>query len=76
MALVMIRPYRHPKTGMYWVRKVVPAPLRAIVGRSELIERGWARRIVLKRRRKLGPRGALRGHYRRGPPWWRPTERT
>ena len=38
MALAMIRPYRHPKTGKYWVRKVVPAPLRAIVGKRELIE--------------------------------------
>jgi integrase len=36
MALTMIRPYRHPKTGVYWLRKAVPAPLRAAVGKREL----------------------------------------
>lgn len=36
MALTMARPYRHPKTGMYWLRMGVPAPLRAIVGKREL----------------------------------------
>ncbi len=33
MALAMSRPYKHPKTGIYWLRKVVPEPLRAIVGK-------------------------------------------
>ena|SRR5208283_255230 len=37
MALAMTRPYQHPKTGVYWVRKVVPAPLRPIVGKRELV---------------------------------------
>ena len=36
MALPMARPYRHPKTGIYWLRRVVPKPLRAIVGQGEL----------------------------------------
>ncbi len=36
MALPMARPYRHPKTGIYWLRKVVPMPLRAAVGQGEL----------------------------------------
>ncbi len=37
MVLAMARPFRHPKTGMYWLRKVVPAPLRAVVGKRELV---------------------------------------
>jgi hypothetical protein len=32
----MTRPYRHPKTGMYWVRKVVPQELRPLIGQGEL----------------------------------------
>ena len=35
MAFSMSRPLKHPKTGMYWLRKVVPADLRAVVGKSE-----------------------------------------
>ncbi|HEX3349377.1 MAG TPA: DUF6538 domain-containing protein, partial [Acetobacteraceae bacterium] len=34
----MTRPYPHPKTGVYWVRKVVPAALRPAVGRRELMQ--------------------------------------
>jgi len=34
----MSRPYAHPKTRVYWLRKVVPAELRALVGKRELIE--------------------------------------
>ncbi len=33
----MTRPYAHPKTGTYWVRKVVPEALRARVGKRELV---------------------------------------
>jgi len=36
MALTMARPYKHPKTGIYWLRKVVPVPLREAVGQREL----------------------------------------
>ena len=36
MSLSMPAPYKHPKTGTYWVRKVVPKPLRAAVGKGEL----------------------------------------
>ncbi len=32
----MARPYQHPKTGTYWLRKVVPENLRAAVGQREL----------------------------------------
>lgn len=34
----MSRPYPHSLTGAYWLRKVVPAPLRALVGKRELVE--------------------------------------
>lgn len=36
MALTMARPYQHSRTGTYWLRKVVPEALRAIVGKREL----------------------------------------
>ena len=35
MALVMARPWKHPKTGVYWLRKAVPKELRAIVGKLD-----------------------------------------
>lgn len=35
MALCMSRPWKHPKTGIYWLRKVVPDDLRAAVGKRE-----------------------------------------
>lgn len=35
MVLSMARPFKHPKTGVYWFRKVVPKDLRAIVGKRE-----------------------------------------
>ena len=34
----MTRPFPHSKTGVFWVRKVVPSNLRAFVGRRELKE--------------------------------------
>lgn len=33
----MTRPTKHPKTGVYWIRKGVPKALRAAVGKRELI---------------------------------------
>ncbi|MCG5494519.1 DUF6538 domain-containing protein [Ectothiorhodospira variabilis] len=36
MPFTMAHPQKHPKTGMYWARKVVPAHLRPIVGKREL----------------------------------------
>ncbi len=30
--------HRHPKTGVYWFRRAVPAPLRAALGRREITE--------------------------------------
>jgi len=35
MALAMARPWKHPKTGYYWLRKRVPDDLRPIVGKLE-----------------------------------------
>jgi integrase len=35
MALPMARPSKHPKTGIYWLRKRVPDDLRSIVGKAE-----------------------------------------
>jgi integrase len=31
----MARPWKHPKTGIYWLRKGVPEDLRALVGKRE-----------------------------------------
>src|SRR4051812_35214753 len=36
MALSMTRPFKHPKTGVYWLRKRVPDDLRQLVGRTEI----------------------------------------
>ncbi|WP_318652304.1 DUF6538 domain-containing protein [Bosea spartocytisi] len=33
MVLAMARPFKHPKTGVYWFRRVVPKDLRATVGK-------------------------------------------
>jgi integrase len=35
MPLMMARPFKHPTTGMYWFRRVVPEELRALVGKRE-----------------------------------------
>jgi hypothetical protein len=35
MALAMSRPWKHPKTGIYWLRKGVPEDLRAATGKRE-----------------------------------------
>jgi len=36
MVLQMSRPSRHPKTGVYWFRKAVPADVRSLVGKREI----------------------------------------
>ena len=38
MVLLMIRRHVHSKTGVYWLRKVVPFALRSLVGRRELVQ--------------------------------------
>jgi len=35
MALAMARPWKHPKTGIYWRRKRVPGDLRPLLGKQE-----------------------------------------
>ncbi|HEY8565912.1 MAG TPA: DUF6538 domain-containing protein [Beijerinckiaceae bacterium] len=35
MALAMTRPWKHPKTGVYWLRKRVPADLVPVLQRHE-----------------------------------------
>jgi hypothetical protein len=35
MPLAMSRPWKHPKTGIYWLRKGVPEALREVVGKRE-----------------------------------------
>lgn len=35
MPLAMSRPWKHPKTGVYWLRRAVPAELRRLVGKRE-----------------------------------------
>lgn len=37
MALAMARPWKHPKTGVYWFRRQVPGLLKPIVGKSEVV---------------------------------------
>lgn len=36
MALSMSRPWKHPKTGIYWLRRGVPDDLRPIIGKREI----------------------------------------
>jgi len=35
MSLAMSRPWKHPKSGVYWVRKRVPDDLLKLVGKRE-----------------------------------------
>jgi integrase len=35
MVLMMSRPHKHPKTGVYYFRRAVPADLRPIIGKRE-----------------------------------------
>ena len=35
MPLAMARPWKHPKTGIYWLRKRVPDDLLRLVGKRE-----------------------------------------
>ncbi|POR45065.1 DUF6538 domain-containing protein [Bosea psychrotolerans] len=38
MVLSMARPFKHPKTGVYWFRKAVPKDLREALGKTEFIQ--------------------------------------
>jgi transposase InsO family protein len=37
MALPMTRPTKHPKTGVYQIRRRVPKPLQGIIGKAERV---------------------------------------
>ena len=39
MVLCMARPFKHPKTGVYYFRKVVPDDMRALIGKPQETER-------------------------------------
>src|SRR4051794_22251773 len=36
MALSMSRPYKHPTTGIYWLRKRVPDAVQPLIGKREI----------------------------------------
>jgi hypothetical protein len=38
MVLAISRPFKHPRTGVYWFRKRVPAGLVSVLGRREVTE--------------------------------------
>ena len=38
MALAMSRPWKHPRTGVYWLRKRVPEDLRRLVAKREILQ--------------------------------------
>jgi hypothetical protein len=40
MVLGMSRPWKHPKTGVYWFRKAVPEAMRQLVGLVEVAALG------------------------------------
>lgn len=35
------RPWKHPKTGIYYVRRAVPPDLRALIGKREEKVKRW-----------------------------------
>lgn len=37
MALNMSSPLKHPKTGIYWLRKRVPQDLQPVLGKPEIV---------------------------------------
>lgn len=51
MPLSMTRPFKHPDSGVYWFRKVVPADLRALVGKREEKQSLQTKDPALARRR-------------------------
>ena len=36
MVLLMSRPFKHPKTGIFWLRKRVPKDLVPVIGKAEV----------------------------------------
>ena len=52
MTLAMTRPWKHPKTGIFWLRKRVPKDLVSVVGRIEE-KRSLATRDPFEAKRRL-----------------------
>jgi hypothetical protein len=52
MTLAMTRPWKHPKTGIFWLRKRVPKDLLLAVGRNEE-KRSLATRDPVEAKRRL-----------------------
>lgn len=53
MVLPLSRPWRHPKSGVYWYRRRVPKDLQPLLRRSELKESLGTKDPVLARVRFL-----------------------
>jgi integrase len=69
VVLQMSRPWRHPRTGMYWFRKAIPGDLRRILGKREekfslrTKSPGEAQALHAKRAAEIAEKWArLRGH--------------
>jgi hypothetical protein len=52
MVLPMSRPFKHPKTHVYYFRKAVPADLRALVGKVE-VKRSLHTKVAAEARLKF-----------------------
>jgi hypothetical protein len=53
MAVGMARPVKHPKTGVYWLRKRVPADLVAAVGKPQIVKSLGTKDLAEAKRRHL-----------------------
>jgi hypothetical protein len=69
VVLQMSRPWRHPRTGMYWFRKAIPDDLRPILGKREekfslrTKNPGEAQALHARRAAEIAEKWArLRGH--------------
>ncbi|HEY4847876.1 MAG TPA: DUF6538 domain-containing protein [Methylocella sp.] len=70
MALAMARPWKHPKTGIFWLRKPIPDDLRPLLGKREekqslgTRDPNEAKRVHARELAELGERWA---NLRSGP---------
>ena len=53
MTLMMSRPVKHPKTGVYWLRKRVPEDLQPVLGKKEIKQTLGTKEPAEARRRLL-----------------------
>jgi hypothetical protein len=59
MSLAMSRPWKHPSSGVYWLRKGVPEDLRKLVGKREE-KRSLQTRDPVEAKRRHGDFQSLR----------------